>query len=996
MFDRARKGLIISNVTEKSSTETLNLGLDVGSTTVKTAVLDDDGKVLWNAYERHYSKIKETVLGELKQVDKAFPGASFRLSVTGSAGLGFAERAGLPFVQEVEAAFLAVNAYHPKTDVVIELGGEDAKIIFLTGGVEERMNGSCAGGTGAFIDQMASLLNVSIDELDELSLKAVRHYPIASRCGVFAKSDIQPLINQGARKEDIAASIYHSVVEQTIAGLAQGRKIEGYVMFLGGPLSFLKGLRKAFVETLNLDEEHAIFPPLAKVYMAIGSALFAEKSGKANSLSFYTRKLSSADLSANFLTAKPLFENEAEYEAFKKRHKDVDLKKRDLSTYKGKSYLGIDAGSTTTKYVLLSESHEILRSYYSLNSGSPIEAIKAALLDLYSSMPETCEIASSAVIGYGEDLIKSAFDVDYGLVETVAHLKAAKYFEKDVDFVIDIGGQDIKCFKIKNGAIDSLVLNEACSSGCGSFIQNFAESLGYDVASFAKIALYAKHPVELGSRCTVFMNSSVKQAQKEGATVGDIAAGLASSVVKNAIYKVIRFRTPDELGKKIVCQGGTFLNDAILRSFEREVGREVIRPSIAGLMGAFGAALYAEEKGPKGGLISYEGLKELRYESRSFQCQGCLAHCSLTLVSFPGGKRFIAGNKCDKGAGKKEENLELNGPLYQYSRLFKERPRPKDSKGTVGIPRSLLMYEQYPFWDAYFKSLGFDTILSDESSRDLYFKGRDSIPSDTVCYPAKIMHGHIASLLEKKPTFIFYPSESYNFDEGGSDNHFNCPVVAYYSESLLGNFPGLSRDILYNPYFDVSKERTVTDAMKPYLKRFGVGAKDLSEAYEEGMKAYSEYKADILQKTKDIIDEAHKEGKPIIVLAGRPYHLDPEINHSLPRLISSLGFAVIPASAAAEMDEGELRPLVLNQWTYHSRLYHAAHFVTGEKDMELVQLVSFGCGIDAITTDEVRSILERGGKLYTQLKIDEISNLGAARIRLRSLKAAMEERKDER
>lgn len=970
----------------------LYLGVDIGSTTVKSVVLSEQDEVLYSSYERHNAQVRETLLLQLEKVQSLFPDDAFRLAITGSAGLGLAEKGNLAFVQEVAGTFLAVERFYPQSDVVVELGGEDAKIIFLSGGIEERMNGTCAGGTGAFIDQMASLLNVSIDELDDLSLKAEEIYPIASRCGVFAKSDIQPLLNQGARKEDIAMSIYHSVVGQTISGLAQGRKIEGNVLFLGGPLSYLKGLRKAFLDTLHLTPETALFPENGKIFMAIGAALYAKKAGSEVVIAEVIASLKKLEGLSSLKESEPLFKDEEEYRHFVEEHDKLTIPQIPLANYHGPCYLGLDAGSTTTKMVLLSAHHEILYSQYALNKGSPLDGISSQLRELYAQMPKDCQIVASCVIGYGEDLIRSAFDIDYGLVETVAHYKAAKYFAPNVDFVIDIGGQDIKCFKIKNGAIDSIILNEACSSGCGSFLQTFASALGYSLPDFARLGLFAKHPVDLGSRCTVFMNSSVKQAQKDGASIADISAGLSASIIKNAIYKVIRFHSPAELGETILCQGGTFLNDAILRSFEREVGHSVIRPRIAGLMGAFGAALYAEEKGKGKGLISEEDLKHLSYEAKAFVCQGCGAHCQETLVNFPGGKHFIAGNKCDKGAGIQKKDLGLNLYAWKYEKLYEPLPPLPSPRGKVGLPMALINVEQYPFWSSFFRALNYEVVVSPRSTRALYFEGQSTIASDTVCYPAKLMHGHLAELEKQELTFIFYPSESYNFKELGTDNHFNCPVVAYYSELLNGNDPHLFHHKIVNPYFDISNPRSTAKALIAAFAPFGVRKKEIEAALKKAYQAQSDYRKEVFLQGQNIIHKARQLGMPIIVLAGRPYHIDPEINHAIPSLITSLGFALVSEDAVAPLEETVKEVDVLNQWTYHSRLYKTAQYLAGQNDMELVQLVSFGCGIDAITSDEVRSILEKEGKLYTLLKIDEISSLGAVRIRLRSLKAAMEEK----
>lgn len=971
------------------------LGIDVGSTTVKVVVISPDEKIIYHNYKRHFSRVKECVLMQINDVKERFSNAEFKVCITGSAGLGLSSKSKLPFVQEVQAAFLAVKKYYGDADVVIELGGEDAKIIFLTGGVEQRMNGSCAGGTGAFIDQMAILLNIDVATMDEMSLKAEKIYPIASRCGVFAKSDIQPLLNQGARREDIAMSIYKAVVDQTIVGLAQGRKIHGKVLFLGGPLSFLKGLQKAFVDTLKLAKENAIFPEYASCFMAIGSALFADKLDQTFSIDDIEQAIVKADLSDEIITSDPLFKNPEEYEEFKKRHNKMDVHRGDLSTYIGKAYLGIDAGSTTTKMVLLGENEEILYSRYANNKGQPLEAIAEQLKELYAKSNAKMMIEASAVTGYGEDLIKSGIRADYGLVETVAHFKAASHFQPDVDFIIDIGGQDIKCFKIKNHAIDSIMLNEACSSGCGSFIQTFASALNIPIDEFSKLGLFAKRPVELGSRCTVFMNSSVKQAQKEGASIEDISSGLSSSIVKNAIYKVIRFKSPDDLGKNIVCQGGTFLNDAILRAFEREVGREVIRPSIAGLMGAFGAALYAKEKGGPSHLITESELESFSYKSLGFVCNGCTAHCNLTIVTFNNGGKYISGNRCEKGAGLKLESNNFNLFEYKYKRLFEGSRKALNPIATVGLPICLIFYEQLPLWRTFFEMLGFEVVISNESSRQLYFKGQHTIASDTVCYPAKLAHGHIEDLLDKDVNFIFYPSESYNLDEEFSDNHYNCPVVAYYPELLKGNNHRLTSDNFIHPYIDINNRKQSAMTLMKALSDYNFSKQQIYFALLKGFAALNKYYDDIQTEADRIVLEARKNNKKIIVVAGRPYHIDPEINHGVQKLLTSLDMAVITEDSVFRKIDSRVDVDVLNQWTYHSRLYRAAKYVTTQDDMQLVQLVSFGCGIDAITTDEVRRILEEKGKFYTQLKIDEISNLGAIKIRLRSLKAAMEQAKEQ-
>ncbi len=969
------------------------LGIDVGSTTVKTVVINEQNEILSRCYQRHMSRVRETVMEQLQDLRRQFPDVLFKICITGSAGLGLAQSAEIPFVQEVHAAFLAVKADYPQADVVIELGGEDAKMIFLTGGVEQRMNGSCAGGTGAFIDQMATLLGISADEMDAISLKAEKRYPIASRCGVFAKSDIQPLLNQGARREDIAASIFQAVVDQTVSGLAQGRTIEGTVLFLGGPLSFLKGLRQAFVRTLKLDDEHAIFPENAPVFVAYGCAMYAAQSVGPMSLAEAQDKLEHAETGGNTVTGEPLFRSRKEYEQFIERHKAHDLPFADLRTVTGDAYLGIDAGSTTTKLVLITEKGELLYQYYAANRGQPLDRIVKQLKKIYAEMNPDLHIRASAVTGYGEDFIRAGLGIDFGIVETVAHFKAASHFCPDVDFIMDIGGQDIKCFKIRNHSIDSIMLNEACSSGCGSFIQSFAQALGYDIAEFSQLGLFAEHPVDLGSRCTVFMNSSVKQAQKDGATVEDISAGLSSSIIKNAVYKVIRAKSVDELGKNIVVQGGTFLNDAVLRSFEMELGRDVIRPAISGLMGAFGAALYAKEHAPEQTkTITAEKLADFTYQTRSAKCGGCTAHCALNIVIFPDGGRYISGNRCEKGAGKKQTEEIPSLYDFKYKLILEQEKRPVFGKprGTVGLPLALSFYEQMPFWTELFTKLGFAVKLSHESDREMYYKGQHTIPSDTVCYPAKLAHGHIEDLLEQGVDFIFWPCMSYNFDEGCSDNHYNCPVVAYYPELLRANNSKLTEQNFITPYMDLNRKKGVFLALKSALAGWQIPADKLKSALIKAYDAQTAYRMKVAQEGQRIISEARASGKKIIVLAGRPYHIDKEINHGIHKLITSLGMAVVSEDAVASLARiGKLG--VLNQWTYHSRLYRAAKFVTEQPDMQLVQLVSFGCGIDAVTTDEVRAILEQGGKLYTQLKIDEINNLGAAKIRLRSLVAAMEE-----
>lgn len=967
------------------------LGIDVGSTTVKVVAIDEKGQVLYKSYVRHFAKVKETVLFELKNVLEKYP-ASYCAAITGSAGLGLSQRSGLSFVQEVQAAFTAIRKYYPDADAAVELGGEDAKIIFVTGGTEQRMNGSCAGGTGAFIDQMATLLNVTVPEMDELSLKAERVYPIASRCGVFAKSDIQPLINQGAKKSDISASIFQAVVDQTVSGLAQGRRIKGKVLFLGGPLHFLKGLKKAFKTTLKLDDEHAIFPDDAPCFMAIGAALHSA-TVPSKDLKDIISAIENSAGSEEIITGEPLFNSKEEYTQFVARHRATDLQFCDIQTYEGGAYLGIDSGSTTTKLILITPDCRILYSHYQSNNGQPLDIVIEKLKEIFALSQGRIKILGSAVTGYGEDLIKAAIKADFGIVETVAHFKAALHFNPKVDFIIDIGGQDIKCFKIKNGAIDSIMLNEACSSGCGSFIQTFARAMGMEIDKFSMCGLYAKHPVELGSRCTVFMNSAVKQAQKEGATVEDISAGLSSSIVKNAIYKVIRAASADELGDNIVVQGGTFLNDAVLRSFEKETGKQVIRPGIAGLMGAFGAALYAKEN-VQGASTTLGGdaLKDFSYVSRSTNCHGCTSNCNVNIISFADGSRYVSGNKCERGAGLKPASAELDIYSYKQERLLKCIEGTKGAKGKVGLPLQLVMYEQLPLWAGFFETLGFEVVLSEKSSRKLYFLGQHTVASDTACYPAKLMHGHIESLLDKGVDFIFLPCESYNIDEHCSVNHYNCPVVAYYSELLKANNERLNDENFIMPYIDLNEEKTAVNKLYATFTKYGVSKKQIAKALKVGFDRLDKYHADVRARADYIIKKAREEGKQIIVLAGRPYHLDNEINHGINKLLTSLNLAVLSEDAVFDRAE-KVKVNVLNQWTYHARLYRAAQYCCENPDINLVQLVSFGCGIDAITTDEVRSIMEKNGKLYTQIKIDEINNLGVVKIRLRSMLAAIEESK---
>ncbi len=963
----------------------MKVGLDVGSTTIKCVVLDEDNHIIYKSYERHFSQITQKMAGLLTKIkDEVIHGANASLTVSGSAGMGISQTCNLPFIQEVYATRIAIGRLIPDADVIIELGGEDAKILFLSGGTEVRMNGSCAGGTGAFIDQMATLLNISLDEMNTLAEEYEKIYTIASRCGVFAKSDIQPLLNQGARKSDLSASIFAAVANQTIAGLAQGRRIEGTVIYLGGPLTFLSQLRYSFDQALNVE---GICPENSLYYVALGAAY---NSDTQIDLDTALKNIESYGTTSNFLSIPPLFEGEEDYEQFSRRHAACTVSKGDAEHYSGDAFLGIDAGSTTVKAVLIGRDGEILDSIYCNNSGNPVPIIQNYLLGIYNRYPEI-KISASAVTGYGEELLKNAFSIDFGIVETIAHFTAAKRFMPDVDFVIDIGGQDMKCFKIRNGAIDNIFLNEACSSGCGSFLQTFANTLGYEIADFAKIGLFAKHPVDLGSRCTVFMNSQVKQAQKDGATTEDISAGLSVSVVKNAIYKVIRAASAEELGKNVVVQGGTFLNDAVLRVFENELGIHVLRPDISGLMGAYGAAVYAMGKSiGTSRIIGREELENFKHEVKVTSCGRCSNNCRLTINVFGGNRRFIGGNRCEKPVTKRSDDGDLN--LYAYKlELLRSYGPIKGSRGKIGIPMGLNLYELLPFWHTFFTELGFEVVLSPLSSRELYINGQSTIPSDTVCFPAKLMHGHVQALIEEGVQNIFYPCMSYNFDEGLSDNHYNCPVVAYYPEVISANMNTLKDCNFIHDYVGIHRKHDFPIKMLRILQKYfdGITLPEVRSSAKAAYAAYSRYFDKIRAKGDEIIEKANKQKKQIIVLSGRPYHLDPEISHGIDKLIASLGAAIISEDVIS-CKVKRFPTTVLNQWTYHARLYAAAEYIGDKPNMNLVQLVSFGCGVDAITTDEVRSILESNEKIYTQIKIDEITNLGAVKIRLRSLFAALE------
>ncbi|MCI8864268.1 MAG: 2-hydroxyglutaryl-CoA dehydratase [Lachnospiraceae bacterium] len=973
----------------------MKVGLDVGSTTIKSIVLDDLGKIVYSAYERHFSQITAKTAEALAKVKAAFSkDTPFSLVISGSAGMGMAESCQVDFVQEVYATKVAAEKNAPNTDVVIELGGEDAKIIFLQGAMEARMNGSCAGGTGAFIDQMATLLGITPDDMNDYAKESTKLYTIASRCGVFAKSDIQPLINQGADKKDISASIFSAVVNQTIGGLAQGRAIKGNVLYLGGPLTFMSELRKSFDEALSLK---GTCPENSLYFVALGAALCASKPVDLDQV---MEALSRYEAVNEFNTLPALFKDEEEYRQFCRRHEKADVAYGTLEGYGGKAFVGIDAGSTTVKAVVIGEGKEILDSTYLSNSGNPVPIVRQYLSSVYERCPGI-QIAGSCVTGYGEDIIKNAFSVDHGLVETMAHLKAAQEFMPDVEFIIDIGGQDMKCFKIHNSAIDNIYLNEACSSGCGSFLQTFAGALGFSAEEFSRMGLFSKNAVDLGSRCTVFMNSSVKQAQKDGVSTEDISAGLSISVVKNAIYKVIRPASMDELGKRIVVQGGTFLNDAVLRAFERELGFHVVRPVIAGLMGAYGCALHAMEweklSGGRGksSIITQEELKGFAHQVKNVHCGRCSNNCLLSVNTFSGSRKYIAGNKCERPVTK--QSTDSNHNIYKYkqellSRYVSAKGRRKE---TIGLPLGLNLYEMVPFWHRFFTELGFGVQVSPFSNRELYLSGQLSIPSDTVCFPAKMLHGHVEYLLEKQVDAIFYPCMSFNFDEGLGDNNYNCPVVAYYPEVIAANMKFDKKTVLINDYVGPHKRKFFPQKMVELLSQYfgGIDIRQVKRASGLAFREREVFLRKIRGKAKQIVAEARKEGRRIIVLAGRPYHVDPEINHGIDMLINGFGVSVISEDSVSQ-NVAKFPVRVLNQWMYHARLYAAAKYVCTQEDMDLVQLVSFGCGLDAITTDEVRSIIEKGGKIYTQIKIDEITNLGAVKVRLRSLLAALDRQKE--
>ena len=978
------------------------LGIDIGSTTVKIAILNKDGEIIFSDYQRHYANIQETLAKIIDEAYEEFGDMPVSPMITGSGGLTLSKHMEIPFVQEVVAVATSLKDYAPRTDVAIELGGEDAKIIYFTGGIDQRMNGICAGGTGSFIDQMATLLKTDAAGLNEYAKNYKAIYPIAARCGVFAKTDIQPLINEGATKEDLSASIFQAVVNQTISGLACGKPIKGNVAFLGGPLHFLTELKQAFIRTLGLEGDAIIAPEHSHLFAASGAAMNAHADVQ-SSLGELKEKLShKIELEFEVTRMEPLFASEKEYEDFTERHNKHNVRKGDFSSYKGDLFLGIDAGSTTTKVAVIGDDGSLLYSFYSSNNGSPLKTALKAMKDIYSKMPEGARIVRSCSTGYGEALLKSALLLDEGEVETVAHYTAAAFFDPNVDCILDIGGQDMKCIKIKNNSVDKVQLNEACSSGCGSFIETFAKSLNYEVADFAKIALFAENPIDLGSRCTVFMNSKVKQAQKEGASVADISAGLAYSVIKNALLKVIKLTDPKDLGKQVVVQGGTFYNDAVLRSFERISGCEAIRPDIAGIMGAFGAALIAKDRytGQKSTMLSFKEINELRFKTSMTRCQGCINHCLLTVNEFTGDRKFISGNRCEKGLGL-EKNKEHIPNLFEYKnervfRHYKPLKKADAPRGVVGIPRVLNMYENYPFWFTFFTKLGYSVKLSPVSSRKIYELGIESIPSESECYPAKLAHGHVTWLIRQGLEYIFYPCIPYERVEvPDAGNHYNCPIVTSYGENIKNNIEELRDDkIKYqNPFISLESEEILTKRLVDFFrKENGIPATEIKAAAHEGWLEMQAVREDMNKKGKEVLQYLKETGRHGIVLAGRPYHSDPEINHGIPDLITSYGVAVLTEDSISELSEVDRPTIVMDQWMYHSRLYKAASFVAKNDNLDLIQLNSFGCGLDAVTTDQVSDILTKQNKIYTVLKIDEVNNLGAARIRIRSLLAAVKDR----
>ena len=975
------------------------LGIDIGSTTVKVSIIEDGGKLLFADYKRHFANIQETLADLLREGEEKLGALTVEPVITGSGGLTLSKHLGIPFVQEVVAVATSLKDYAPQTDVAIELGGEDAKIIYFTGGIDQRMNGICAGGTGSFIDQMASLLQTDASGLNEYAKNYKAIYPIAARCGVFAKTDIQPLINEGATKEDLSASIFQAVVNQTISGLACGKPIRGNVAFLGGPLHFLSELRAAFIRTLNLGADQIIAPDHSHLFAAIGAAMNSDPKTTASLHDLIERLSHGIKMDFEVKRMEPLFTDEADYEKFRTRHASHDVKKGDLATYEGNCYLGIDAGSTTTKVALVGEDGSLLYRFYSNNNGSPLATAIRAMQEIHDQLPEKAQIAYSCSTGYGEALLKSALMLDEGEVETISHYYAAAAFEPDVDCILDIGGQDMKCIKIKDGTVDSVQLNEACSSGCGSFIETFAKSLNYSVQDFAREALFAKNPTDLGTRCTVFMNSNVKQAQKEGASVADISAGLAYSVIKNALFKVIKITNASDLGKHVVVQGGTFYNDAVLRSFEKISGCEAVRPDIAGIMGAYGAALIARERydaSKTTTMLPIDKILSLTYKTTMARCQGCTNHCVLTINRFDGGRQFVTGNRCERGLGGNKQKKDIPNLFdYKYHRMFDYEPLTADlaPRGTVGIPRVLNMYENYPFWAVFFRELGYRTVLSPKSTRQIYELGIESIPSESECYPAKLAHGHIEWLIRQGLTYIFYPCVPYERNETPeAGNHYNCPMVTSYAENIKNNVESLTDHKVHfrNPFMAFTNEEILTKRLvEEFTRDQSIPEKEIRAAAHKAWQELIASRQDMEKKGEEVIAWLKETGHHGIVLAGRPYHVDPEINHGIPELITSYGFAVLTEDSVSHLGRVDRPLIVTDQWMYHSRLYEAASYVKTQPNLDLIQLNSFGCGLDAVTTDQVNDILTRSGKIYTLLKIDEVNNLGAARIRVRSLIAAI-------
>ena len=975
------------------------LGIDIGSTTVKVSIIEDGGTLLFADYKRHFANIQETLADLLREGEEKLGALTVEPVITGSGGLTLSKHLGIPFVQEVVAVATSLKDYAPQTDVAIELGGEDAKIIYFTGGIDQRMNGICAGGTGSFIDQMASLLQTDASGLNEYAKNYKAIYPIAARCGVFAKTDIQPLINEGATKEDLSASIFQAVVNQTISGLACGKPIRGNVAFLGGPLHFLSELRAAFIRTLNLGTDQIIAPDHSHLFAAIGAAMNSDPKTTASLHDLIERLSHGIKMDFEVKRMEPLFTDEADYEKFRTRHASHDVKKGDLATYEGNCYLGIDAGSTTTKVALVGEDGSLLYRFYSNNNGSPLATAIRAMQEIHDQLPEKAQIAYSCSTGYGEALLKSALMLDEGEVETISHYYAAAAFEPDVDCILDIGGQDMKCIKIKDGTVDSVQLNEACSSSCGSFIETFAKSLNYSVQDFAREALFAKNPTDLGTRCTVFMNSNVKQAQKEGASVADISAGLAYSVIKNALFKVIKITNASDLGKHVVVQGGTFYNDAVLRSFEKISGCEAVRPDIAGIMGAYGAALIARERydaSKTTTMLPIDKILSLTYKTTMARCQGCTNHCVLTINRFDGGRQFVTGNRCERGLGGNKQKKDIPNLFdYKYHRMFDYEPLTADlaPRGTVGIPRVLNMYENYPFWAVFFRELGYRTVLSPKSTRQIYELGIESIPSESECYPAKLAHGHIEWLIRQGLTYIFYPCVPYERNETPeAGNHYNCPMVTSYAENIKNNVESLTDHKVHfrNPFMAFTNEEILTKRLvEEFTRDQSIPEKEIRAAAHKAWQELIASRQDMEKKGEEVIAWLKETGHHGIVLAGRPYHVDPEINHGIPELITSYGFAVLTEDSVSHLGRVDRPLIVTDQWMYHSRLYEAASYVKTQPNLDLIQLNSFGCGLDAVTTDQVNDILTRSGKIYTLLKIDEVNNLGAARIRVRSLIAAI-------